>query len=247
MIFIDSACLKDIEWALARGFPGVTTNPSILAKEEKIGFEKHIGEIVSLIKRHNPDAHLSVEVFSQDSEVILKQAKQFKKDFDLKNLSIKIPVGDNELAVINRLHQEGVSVNCTCCMSVSQAVLAANAGAEYVSLFWGRIRDGGKNTNDVDTNGRKAMQDKNGLVQAEEDDFCPHAVMEDTRMIFDREYPATKIIAGSIRSVRDVIDAMRSGAHIVTVPPKFSPGMVTHFKTDEVVGQFMNDFKKWLS
>lgn len=247
MIFIDSACLKDIEWALARGFPGVTTNPSILAKEEKIGFEKHIGKIVALIKQYNPDAHLSVEVFSQDSEEILKQAKQFKKDFDLKNLSIKIPVGDNELAVIYRLHQEGISVNCTCCMSVSQAVLAATAGAKYVSLFWGRIRDGGINKDDFNANGWKAMQDKNGLVQAEKDDFCPHAVVKDTRMIFDREYPAAKIIAGSMRSVRDVIDAVRSGADIVTVPPRFFLGMATHFKTNEVVGQFMNDFKKWLS
>lgn len=246
MIFVDSACLKDVEWALARGFSGVTTNPSILAKEEKTGFEKHIGEIVTLIKRYNPRAHLSVEVFSQDPEEILRQATHFKKAFDLENLSIKIPIGDNELEVIHRLHKIGISVNCTCCMSVSQAILAATAGAEYVSLFWGRIRDGGRNKDDFNANGWKAMQDKNGLVQAERDDFCPHAVVKDTRMIFDREYPAAKIIAGSMRSVRDIIDAMRLGAHIVTVPPKFFPGMVTHFKTDEVVGQFMSDFRKWI-
>lgn len=246
-IFADTAHLSDIKAALKRGFiRGITTNPSILAKEPKADFEKHIGKIVELIKTYQPDAHLSVEVFSQDTDEILIQAKRFREVFQLKNLSIKVHIGWDELGVIHALSKEGISINCTCNMSVSQAIMAAAAGAEYVSLFWGRIRDGGENDDEFHTKNRTAMCNNN-LIGVEDDDFWPGIVVGKVRHIFDREYPNAKIIAGSMRSVRDIIDAGLAGAHIVTVPPKFFPGMISHFKTDEVVTQFLNDFEKWLT
>src|SRR3990167_9069845 len=118
-IFIDSANLDEIRAALKRGFiRGVTTNPSILAKEPKGKFEEHIGKIVKLLEESGGAAHLSVEVFSAKPEEILRQAREFKKQFKYNELSIKIPIGWNELEVIHELSHEKISVNCTCCMTV---------------------------------------------------------------------------------------------------------------------------------
>lgn len=219
-IFVDTANLTDIEEALKRGFArGVTTNPSLLAKEPKAKFEEHIGKIVDLIQKHQPGISLSVEVFSTDPKKILEQAKHFKTTFGYDELAIKVQVGWHELEVIRQLAAEGISVNCTCAMTVSQAVMAAASGARYVSLFWARIRDGGAD---------------------------PASIVAQTRAIFDRSYPKTEIIAGSMRSVDDIVGAGNAGAHIVTVPPKFFPAMMTHPKTDEVVQQFLRDFSAWM-
>ncbi len=240
-LFVDSANLRDIEEALGRGFSGITTNPSLLAKEPKSKFESHIGKIVNLIGLYRPDAHLSVEVFSRDAKEILKQARRFKKIFGLKNLSIKIQIGWDELKIINILRKEKISVNCTCNMSVSQALLAATAGADFISFFWGRIRDGGT--------GEKFLSERNELINKKilnRSDFNPYVVVGNARFLFDQSYPETRIIAGSMRSVSDIVDAGLAGAHIVTVPPKFFKDMISHFKTDEVVEQFFADFKEWL-
>lgn len=240
--FIDTANLEEIKAALTRGFiRGVTTNPSLLAKEPKGKFEDHIAKIVDILKKYQNGAHLSVEVFSRDPQEILSQAKHFQKIFNYRSLSIKVQVGWNELAVINKLAKNGISVNCTACMTVSQAVMAAYAGARYVSLFWGRIRDGGSDANRV--------TDREALFRAralDVDDFNPYIVVEKTRKIIDREKLPAEIIAGSIRGVVDIRDAGLAGAHIVTVPPKFFPTMISHFKTDEVVNQFLSDFQSWL-
>lgn len=241
-MFIDSANLKDIEEALKRGFCGVTTNPSLLAKEPKSKFKKHIGKIVDLIKKYRPNAHLSVEVFSTNAKEILKQAINFKKDFSLDGLSIKIQIGWDELEIIGMLRKEKISVNCTCNMSVSQALLAATAGANFISFFWGRIRDGGEE--------EKFSGERSELIARKvfaHHDFNPCAVVRRARLLFDRSYPEAQIIAGSIRSVSDIVDAGLSGAHIVTIPPKFFKDMASHFKTDEVVKQFLSDFEQWLS
>ena len=268
-IFVDTANLKDIEKALKRGFiDGVTTNPSLLAKEPKTQFEKHIGKIVELIKKYKDGVHLSVEVFSQDPKEILKQAKRFIKTFEYDSLSIKVQVGWNELEVITELAKENIFVNCTACMTISQAMLAAKAGARYASLFWGRIRDGLPETilekikklektdpHDQDKLDilRGHLNEANRLLVfdriLEKADFNPFSVVKRTREIFDRENFNCEIIVGSMRSIWDVRDAMIAGAHIVTVPPKFFrefPKMAQHFKTDEVVEQFLNDFKGWI-
>ncbi|MSR71068.1 MAG: fructose-6-phosphate aldolase [Candidatus Taylorbacteria bacterium] len=219
-IFIDSANLVEIENALKRGFiSGVTTNPSLLSKEPKSGFEKHVKKIIALLKKDGRNLSLSVEVFSRDAKEIIKQALHFKKIFKYKSLSIKVQIGWNELEAISRLSREGISVNCTACMTVPQALLAANAGAKYVSLFWCRIRDGATDN--------------------------PHDVVAMTRKLLDEGKSTAEIITGSIRSVEDIRDAFNAGAHIVTIPSKFFIPMVEHFKTTEAVDQFFKDFSAW--
>ena len=241
-LFIDTANLGDIERAFERGIVrGVTTNPSLLAKEPKVEFEKHISKIVDLIKKYDSKAHLSVEVFSQDGKEILRQARRFKKVFKLPSLSVKVQIGWDELEIIHRLSEEGVSVNCTACMTVSQAILAAQAGAKFVSLFWGRIRDGNKD-NKFKAQYEQSIKDR---VLSEED-FDPASVVKKTREIIDRQKIKSEIIVGSIRGVKDIIDAGVAGAHVVTAPSKFFPVMASHFKTTEVVNQFLSDFAGWL-
>jgi len=220
-IFIDSANLKEIESALQRGFPsGITTNPSILAKEPKGNFRDHINKIINLIREYKYDIPLSVEVFTANPTEMLKQAEDFIQSFDYKNLNIKVPIGWDEMAVIRSLRNKNIEVNCTCCMSLNQAYMAAKAGANFVSLFFGRIRDVG--------------YDASSVVRA-------------TRQLFDRMDIKSKIIVGSIRHIHDINEAFLAGADIVTVPPKFYPQLVKHPKTDEAVGQFITDFKQWMS
>ena len=242
-IFIDSANLNDIEEALKRGFAqGITTNPSLLAKEPKSSFEAHIGKIIDLIKKYQPGIHLSVEVFSRDPKIILEQAQRFMKEFNYPQMSIKVQVGWDELETIKKLSAGGISVNCTACMNVTQAIMAARAGAKYISLFWGRIRDGG--TDAAMSKERDAAMGKSAL---DKNDFDSFWVVRATRQIIDQDKINSEIIAGSMRGAVDVRDAGLAGAHIVTVPPKFFPDMISHFKTDQVVSQFLSDFEKWLS
>lgn len=242
-IFIDSANLTDIEEGLKRGFAhGITTNPSLLSKEPKSSFELHIGKIIDLINRYQPGIHLSVEVFSRDPSEILRQAERFMELFQYPPLSIKVHIGWEELGVIRMLASRGFSVNCTACMSVTQAILAARAGARYVSLFWGRIRDAG-----LDLEMEAVRRDLIDRKVLDERDFDPAAVVRSVRELLDRDRIESEIIVGSIRSVLDVKNAALSGAHIVTIPPKFFPGMVRHFKTDQVVNTFLTDFAAWLS
>lgn len=258
--FVDTANLQEVEEALKRGFvDGVTTNPSLLAKEPNTDFEAHIGKIVYLIKRYKDGAHLSVEVFSRDPDEIVKQAKRFKEVFKYNELSIKVQIGWDELKAIHLLANNGISVNCTACMSVTQAVMAARAGARYVSLFWGRIRDASqsvielklkKSENEAE---KKLASDHLQFIREAMNkqsldyyDVDPESVVSRTRILLNESGLKTEIIAGSIRTVIDVRDAGLAGAHIVTVPPKFFKDMISHFKTDEVVQQFLTDFENWL-
>lgn len=240
--FIDSANLIEIEETLKRGFiEGVTTNPSLLSKEPRSSFEHHIESIIGLLETYRPGTHLSVEVFSTDSDEIVSQALRFKQMFSYPALSVKVQVGWNELGVIHRLAREGISVNCTAIMSVSQAMMAAKAGAKYVSIFWGRIRDAGVKEEN------KAQKDDymtRGVTDMQ--DFDPFFVTQSVRTLLDDSDMDTEIIVGSIRSVTDIRNAALAGAHIITTPPKFFPDMIKHFKTDEVVKQFMADFQTWM-
>lgn len=241
-LFADTANLSDIESALKKGFiEGITTNPSLLAEEPKSSFELHIAQIVELIKTYKNGIHLSVEVFSRDKNIILQQANHFRDVLNYEQLSIKVQIGLEELEVIRKLKEEGFSVNCTCCMSVNQAIIAAASEARYVSIFWGRIRD--------ILSDRYFKQYKSSEAEGTLDilDTDPAKVISMTRALLDKSYPGVEIIAGSIRKATDIRDAGLAGAHIVTVPPKFFPQMAQHFKTDEVVEQFLNDFEKWLS
>lgn len=220
-IFVDSANLVEIEEALERGFPsGITTNPSILSREERGDFREHIKKIIGLIEKYGYDIPLSVEVFSTNPTDMIAQAEDFVRHFgSYRNLYVKVPIGWEELAVIRELRRRGVKVNCTCCMSFNQAVMAARAGANFVSIFYGRIRDIG--------------YDAASIVRA-------------THQVFKEWNVPSEMIVGSIRHIHDINEAFLAGADIVTVPPKFFRQMVSHPKTDEAVHQFVTDFQKWL-
>jgi transaldolase len=218
-LFVDSANLTEIEEALARGFvAGITTNPSILAKEERTDFTEHIHKIIALIRRYGRDVSLSVEVFVADPTEMLDQALKFKSTFNYPALSVKVPIGWDELKVIAELRKRDIAVNCTCCMSFNQAYMAALAGANYVSLFYGRIRDTG---------------------------YDARSVVEQTARAFRAGGIRSEIIVGSIRHIFDVNEALAAGADIVTVPPKFFPQLTQHPKTTEAVNQFLTEFRKW--
>ena len=250
-LFIDTANLEDIEWALRSGsVRGVTTNPSLLAKEPKGNYLTHLGKIVSLLDTHvKPEDRsafsLSVEVFSNEPEEILRQAREFADTLRWPGLAVKVHVdrgGRDNLSLINQLSRVGIPVNCTACMTVYQAMAAAASGARYVSLFWGRIRDGGKE--------EKFAEEREKLLASGKlrpEDFDPAVAVRETRTLLDRFYPGSEIIAGSIRTPSDVKDASLAGAHIVTVQPKILRSMLGHFKTDEVVDQFFSDFQSWMS
>ena len=221
-IFVDSANLGEIEEALQRGFPaGITTNPSILSKEEKGDFREHIKKIIGLIEKYGYDIPLSVEVFSTKPEEMVAQAEDFVRHFGAyRNLNVKVPIGWDEVAVIRELRRRSVKVNWTCCMSYKQAIMAARAGANYVSLFYGRIRDGG---------------------------YDAASIVRQVRATLREWSHPSEIIVGSIRHIMDINEALQAGADIVTVPPKFFRQMTQHPKTDEAVQQFVTDFQKWLS
>jgi transaldolase len=219
-LFVDSANLQEIEDALQRGFPsGITTNPSILSKEERRDFTAHIRDIIDLLRRYDAKIPLSVEVFTADPAEMPRQASEFLDIFgDYEQLYIKVPIGWDELKVIHEIVRAGGKVNCTCCMSYNQAMMAANAGASFVSLFWGRIRDTG---------------------------YDAASVVRQARTTLSEWQSPAQIIVGSIRQMIDVSEAMIAGADIVTVPAKFFPLMCAHPKTDEAVQQFVRDFQEW--
>ena len=218
-IFVDSANLSEIDEALARGFvSGITTNPSILAKEELNDFAGHVRKIVHLLRSHGQDIPLSVEVFAPDAAAMITQAEQFARDFEYDNLYIKVPIGWDELRVIHELRRRDIKVNCTCCMALNQAIMAALAGANFVSFFYGRIRDIG---------------------------YDAASVVRGARELFRERGCSSEIIVGSIRHIYDVNEAFQAGADIVTVPPKFFQQMVSHPKTTEAVEQFMADARSW--
>lgn len=275
-IYVDSARLDEIEDALKRGFiRGITTNPALLSRLPKCDFEEHIKKIIELIaKQKKTGIHLSVEVFSKDPKEILKQAKHFVKVFKYP-ISIKVQIGWNELEIIHSLAREKISVNCTACMTVSQAIMAANAGAKYVSIFFNRIRDADPKNLEVKlatyrTMAKKAnekkefgfkeqlekeivtlnlhLQNSPDLIKrnvVEENDFNPVYVIQSIRKLLDAGKMDTKIISGSIRSVLDVKESMLAGAHIVTVPPAHFVDMASHYKTDESIEEFLTYFTEW--
>ena len=221
-LFLDTANLADIETALQKGFiKGVTTNPSLMAKEPKGNYIDHMKKIVELINQyHSNDISLSVEVFAQNKEDIIIQAEELVGEIQYENLSIKVPIGWEELEAIYKLSLQGISVNCTCIFSEAQCMLATNAGARYISIFGNRVKElRGSFTQAVGAT-RKWL-DMNNITD-------------------------TEIIMGSIRSGIDIVDAQLAGAHIVTAGLPHYIKMSEHPGTTASVNQFMTDFKGWL-
>lgn len=220
-LFLDSANLVDIENALSRGhIAGITTNPSLLAKEPKANFLEHIKKIVKLIEADGRELPLSVEVFATKPDEMIAQAHEIVEKITYPQLNIKIPIGWNELKVIHALAKAGIKVNCTCIFTEEQCVLAASSGASYVSIFHCRLKDIGGD---------------------------PVRVIANTRQLLDSSASNAEIIVGSIRSQSDVLEAHLAGAHIVTVGMKVMEQMASHPATEKSVEGFLNDFADWIA
>ncbi len=207
-LFIDTANVNDIKSAADLGvICGVTTNPSLIAKEGKV-FEEVIKEITTIV-----DGPISAEVVAPDAEGMVKEAKELVKIHE--NIVIKIPITEEGLKAVKQLTALGIKTNVTLIFSSAQALLAAKAGATYVSPFVGRL-------DDISDNGM--------------------SVVEDIAEIFAIHDIKTEIIAASIRGPQDVTDAAKAGAHIATIPYKTIMQMVKHPLTDIGIQRFMDDW-----
>ncbi len=209
-IFIDTADVEEIRKAHSWGIlDGVTTNPTLLSKTGR-SFEDCIKEIVSIV-----DGPISAEVVSIDAEGMIKEARELAKIH--KNIVIKIPLIPEGLKAIKVLSKEDIKTNATLCFSANQAILAAKAGATYVSPFIGRLDD----------IGHVGMDVVREMVQA-----------------FNNYDFKTKVIVASIRHPRHVIEAAKIGAHIATIPFYVIEKMIKHPKTDEGIKRFLDDWAK---
>ena len=209
-LFIDTANVDEIRSAAELGvICGVTTNPSLIAKEGKV-FEDVIKEITTIV-----DGPISAEVVAADAAGMVAEARELAKIH--KNIVIKIPITLEGLKAVRILSAEGIHTNVTLIFSPAQALLAAKAGATYVSPFIGRL-------DDISDNGMH--------------------VIEDIAEIFDIHGIKTEIIAASVRGPQDVTDAAKCGAHIATVPYKVILQMIRHPLTDNGIERFMKDWNR---
>ena len=217
-IFVDSASITEIsKWLNMGVIDGVTTNPSIMLKDGVYDTEAGAKEIAALV---NPKP-VSVEVTTNDLGEMLLQAQRFASWAP--NIVVKIPQITQEgtpcYGVIRQLESEDIKVNATVAMSLGQVILAAKAGATYISIFIGRVTDEGGSATEVIRNSAEWLE---------------------------RWKYKSKIIVGSIRSVGDILTAAVAGAHIITIPPQFLGKMADHNYTRETVRQFVNDAQKAL-
>jgi transaldolase len=212
-IFVDSANFKEIQIWLAQGvIDGATTNPSIMLKDGVTDIAEGARRLCKLLG----DRPVSIEVTTNDHEQMLEQAHTFAAWGP--SIVVKIPIvnesGQSCLGVVHTLTRAGIAVNTTAILSFNQAILAAKAGATYVSIFAGRIADEGND---------------------------PVVVIRNVRQWLDAWGYSAKIIVGSIRTAMDIQNAALAGAHILTVPPQFFAKMVDHKYSRDTVRQFNRD------
>ena len=207
-MFIDTANVDHIKEANDLGvICGVTTNPSLIAKEGR-DFVEVVKEITTIV-----DGPISAEVISLDHEGMVKEARELVKIH--KNIVIKIPMTLEGLKAVKILAAEGVKTNVTLIFSATQALMAARAGATYVSPFLGRVDDIGS---------------------------VGMTLIEEIVDIFDIHGIETEIIAASIRNPLHVIDAARAGCHIATIPYNVLIQMAKHPLTDIGIERFLKDW-----
>ena len=208
--FIDTANIAEIKEGLALGMvDGVTTNPSLIAKEKK-SFEDVVKEILKIVK-----GPVSLEVMSMEAKAMFAEGKKLMRLGD--NVVIKVPLSTEGLKATKMLATEEIDVNQTLIFSPLQALMAAKAGARYVSPFVGRLDD------------------------------IAHDGMDLTSQIltiFDNYGYDTEVIVASIRHPRHVLDAALMGADIATIPFKVIAQLAQHPLTDKGIAMFMDDWKK---
>jgi len=220
-LFADTANLDEIIQANEMGaIQGVTTNPSIIAKEPKGSFDALIQKLAEYCG--SEDLSLSAEVFALDYEGMVRQASEmYERFYPLCNkFHVKIPVGFDGLRAIKTVTKAGVQINATACYSEQQLQLCASAGAHYVSLFYCRLKQHG------------------GDVAK---------VLDRTKNYIYENALDCEIIAGSIRTQTDVSDAWKEGADIVTTGLPVIREMVEHPKSTEAIERFDKDFSAWLN
>lgn len=209
-IFIDTANIEEIKKANDWGvIDGVTTNPSLVAKESR-EFEELAREIMNIV-----DGPISVEVISTNAEGMVKEAVELSEWSP--NTVVKIPMIPEGLKAVKILSAKSIKTNVTLVFSVNQALLAAKAGATYVSPFIGRLDDVG----------HEGMQ-----------------IVRDMVGVFNTYNFKTEVIVASIRHSLHVIEAAKAGAHVATVPFKVIEKMFRHPLTDIGLERFLDDWKK---
>lgn len=209
--FIDTANVEEIKRINAWGIlDGVTTNPSLIAKESGKPFEQIIEEICQIV-----DGPISAEVLSLESAVMIEEGKKLAKIH--KNVVVKLPLIAEGLKACKALSSEGIKTNVTLCFSATQGLMAAKAGATYVSPFVGRLDD-------------------INLVGME--------LIEELATIFGNYGFETQVLAASIRSPRHVTESALAGAHVATIPTKVFDQMLAHPLTDRGIEGFLADWKK---
>jgi transaldolase len=208
-IFIDTANIEEIRKANALGvICGVTTNPSLIAKEGR-DFKEVIKEITSIV-----DGPISGEVISMQSEEMVVEAREIAKMHT--NMVVKIPMCEEGLKAVSILHKEGIKTNVTLIFSALQALLAARAGASYVSPFLGRLDDIGS----VGT-----------------------ILIQDIAEIFEIHGIDAEIISASVRNPIHVLDCAKAGSHIATIPYNVIVQMIKHPLTDAGIEKFLKDYE----
>lgn len=212
--FIDTANLNEIKEAYDMGvLDGVTTNPSLMAKEGITGDAKikaHYKAICDIV-----DNNVSAEVIATDYENIMKEGRELAKIDD--KIVVKVPMIKDGIKAIKQFSSEGIRTNCTLVFSSGQALLAAKAGASYVSPFIGRL-------DDISTDGL--------------------TLIEDIIRIYDNYAYETEVLAASVRHTMHLIECANMGADVVTCPLKVITGLLKHPLTDSGLAQFLADHKK---
>jgi transaldolase len=209
--FIDTASLKEIREAASLGIAdGVTTNPSLVAKEGNVDFKQHIAAICEIVQ-----GPVSAEVTSQDEEGMVREGVEYSKIAP--NVVVKCPSTRDGLKATRRLDEQGIRVNVTLCFSAAQAILAAKAGASFISPFLGRLDDIGEN----------------GLI-----------LLQNIIEIYQNYGWKTEVLAASLRHPIHVIEAARLGADIATMPFKVIDQLFNHPLTEKGQAQFLADWAK---
>ena len=208
--FVDSADIKQIKDLMPTGLiDGVTTNPSLIAKNGD-DMAKTIKDICALVP-----GPVSAEVTATDSDKMLEEGQYLASL--AKNVTIKVPLTINGLKTCKALRAQGTQVNVTLCFSATQALLAAKAGASFISPFVGRLDDIGEKGMDL---------------------------IEDIVVIYENYGFETEVLVASVRSKQHVIDAAIIGAHVATLPPKVIYELYEHPLTDKGLKAFLDDWDK---